>query len=69
MSERLACALVRARMRGAQTRGQTAAEYVGVLLVVSAIIAALATTGVGHELTDKLSELVRDIAGGDSPAK
>ena len=46
-------------------RGQTAAEYLGVLLVVSVIIAALATTDVGHDITARLSELVRDIAGGD----
>ena len=51
------------------TRGQTAAEYVGVLLVVSVIIAAVATTGVGHDITDKLSSLVRDISGGDSGKK
>jgi hypothetical protein len=50
-------------------RGQTAAEYVGVLLVVSVIIAAVATTGVGHDITDKLSDLVRDISGGDSGKK
>jgi hypothetical protein len=65
MSERLLCALVRARA----ARGQSAAEYLGVLLVVSAIIAGVATTGLGHEITDKLSDLVRDIAGGDTPKK
>ena len=47
--------------------GQTAAEYVGVLLVVSVIIAAVATTEVGHDITSALSDLVRDIAGGDTP--
>ena len=47
-------------------RGQTAAEYLGVLLVVSVIIAALATTDVGHDITSRLSELVQDIAGGTS---
>jgi TRAP-type uncharacterized transport system fused permease subunit len=65
MPERLACALVRARL----AHGQTAAEYVGVLLVVSAIIVGVATTGLGHDITQKLSELVRDIAGGDTPAR
>ena len=44
-------------------RGQTAAEYVGVLLIVSVIIATLATTEIGNEITSQLSRLVRDIAG------
>jgi hypothetical protein len=44
-------------------RGQTAAEYLGVLLIVSVIIATLATTDIGHEITGQLSRLVRDIAG------
>jgi hypothetical protein len=65
MSERLFCVLVRAH----EARGQSAAEYLGVLLVVSAIVAAVATTGLGHDITDKLSDLVRDIAGGDTPKK
>ncbi len=52
------------RLQG--VRGQTAAEYLGVLLVVSVIIAALATTDVGHDITARLSELVQDIAGGTS---
>jgi hypothetical protein len=63
MSERLVSALIRARL----AHGQTAVEYIGVLLVVSAIIVGVATTDVGHDITEKLSELVRDIAGGDSP--
>jgi hypothetical protein len=47
-------------------RGQTAAEYLGVLLVVSVIIAAVATTEIGHDITARLSELVQDISGGKS---
>ena len=62
MSERLIRVLVSAR-------GQSAAEYMGVLLVVSAIIAGVATTGVGHDITRALSDLVRDISSGDSPKK
>jgi hypothetical protein len=56
-------------LRAGRTRGQTAAEYVGVLLVVSVIIAAIVATDLGHDLTHKLSSLVRDISGGDSGAK
>jgi Flp pilus assembly pilin Flp len=47
-------------------RGQTAAEYLGVLLVVSVVIAAVAGTDLGHDITRKLSDLVRDISGGKS---
>ena len=56
-------------LRVASSRGQTAAEYVGVLLVVSVIIAAVAATDLGHDITHKLSGLVRDISGGDSGKK
>ncbi len=44
--------------------GQTAAEYMGVLLVVSVIIAAVSTTGIGTEITGKMSDLVSYIASG-----
>ncbi len=44
--------------------GQTAAEYMGVLLVVSVIIAAVSTTGIGQEITGKMSDLVSYIASG-----
>jgi Flp pilus assembly pilin Flp len=47
-----------------QQRGQTASEYVGVLLVVSVVIAAIAGTDVGHDITKKLSDLVENISGG-----
>lgn len=56
-------------LRAGRSRGQTAAEYVGVLLVVSVIIAAVAATDFGHDITHKLSDLVRDISGGDSGKK
>jgi Flp pilus assembly pilin Flp len=69
MSDVLRELCLRLYMRGREARGQTAAEYVGVLLVVSVIIAAVATTGVGHDITDTLSSLVRDISGGDSGKK
>jgi Flp pilus assembly pilin Flp len=49
-----------------ENRGQTAAEYMGVLLVVSVIIAAVANTKVGDQIVGKLKSLVDDIAGGNS---
>jgi hypothetical protein len=52
--------------RARENRGQTAAEYMGVLLVVSVIIAAVAKTQVGDDIVKKLGTLVGDIAGGKS---
>jgi pilus assembly protein Flp/PilA len=47
-------------------RGQTAAEYLGVLVVVSVIIAAVATTDVGDKIKDFINTIVGKIATGDS---
>jgi hypothetical protein len=49
-----------------QDAGQTAAEYMGVLLVVSVIIAAVSTTGIGTDIKNKMSDMVNFIATGDS---
>ena len=43
-------------------RGQTAAEYLGLLLVVSVIVAAVATSAIGRTITGKLSREVACIA-------
>jgi Flp pilus assembly pilin Flp len=45
--------------------GQTAAEYMGVLLVVSVIIAAVAGTGIGDTIGKKFDTLVSAIAIGE----
>jgi hypothetical protein len=46
-------------------RGQTASEYLGVLLVVSVIIAAVASTDVGGQLRRAMATQVCKIAEGD----
>jgi Flp pilus assembly pilin Flp len=53
--------------RARDSQGQTAAEYVGVLLVVGVIVAVVARSGLGHQITDSLTGLVRDISNGDPP--
>ena len=46
-------------------RGQTAADLLGVLLVVSVIVAAVATTGVGERITTALAVQVECIGRGE----
>ena len=45
-------------------RGQTAAEYMGMLLIVSLLVAALATSSVATGLSEQVAALVCDIGGG-----
>ena len=52
--------------RARENRGQTAAEYMGVLLVVSVIIAGVSQTGIGDQIVEKMKGLIDDIAGGNS---
>jgi len=67
MSERFLELSLALRFRVLDPRGQTAAEYMGVLLVVAAIIAAIATTDIGQDISERLQQLVRDIASGEPP--
>jgi hypothetical protein len=53
----------RARVLLGDESAQSAAEYLGVLLVVAAIITAIAWTDPGQAISGKLSELVHDVAG------
>ena len=59
MSERLVLLCLKLR----SPRAQTAAEYLGVLLVVAAIIIAIAWTDPGQAISSKLTEIIRDITG------
>lgn len=46
-------------------RGQTSAEYIGMILVVVAIIAAIAVTGIGGTITQRIEAAICSIAGRD----
>jgi hypothetical protein len=60
-----AVARVLTRLRGA--RGQTSAEYVGVLVLVSVIVVALLASGLGAQIGDGVTSAVRAIAGAGGP--
>ncbi|SBV03862.1 pilus assembly protein Flp/PilA [Streptomyces sp. Ncost-T6T-1] len=48
----------------AKDRGQTAFEYLGIILVVVAIIGAIVATGIGGAISERISGLVDQITAG-----
>ncbi|MGW4230606.1 hypothetical protein OG596_13590 [Streptomyces sp. NBC_01102] len=48
----------------AKDRGQTAFEYLGIILVVVAIIGAIMATGIGGAISGRISGLVSSITSG-----
>ena len=56
---------VAVRNRVESERGQTAAEYMGILLVVAVIIGALIAANVDGRIADAANTMVDKIAGGD----
>lgn len=58
-------AVTRLRKRHAQQdRGQTAFEYLGIILVVVVIIGAIVGTGIGQEITTKIKTAITNIKAG-----
>ena len=53
------------RNRVESQTGQTAAEYMGILLVVAVIIGALIASGLHHKIADTANGMVDKIAGGN----
>ncbi|MFE3515007.1 hypothetical protein [Streptomyces sp. NPDC059166] len=54
-----------ARMTGRErSKGQTAFEYLGIILVVVAIIGGIAASGIGGDIKAKISEQVGKIKAG-----
>ena len=43
--------------------GQTAAEYIGIILVIVAVIAAVAASGIGTTITEGITEAIDDVKG------
>jgi len=48
-------------------RGQTAAEYLGILLVAALIIFMLATSGIGDDIANQIRSLVTSAGQGSDP--
>ncbi|MFD6182518.1 hypothetical protein [Streptomyces goshikiensis] len=44
--------------------GQTAFEYLGIILVVVVIIAAIVGSGIGTAITNRIAQAVEDITAG-----
>ena len=52
------------RSRLADDRGQTAAEYMGILFIVAIIIGAIVAAGIHKDIADAADSLIEDISGG-----
>ncbi len=50
--------------KAAHDRGQTAFEYLGIILVVVVIIGAIVGTGIGQDITNKIKSQVASISAG-----
>ncbi|MGW6247728.1 Flp family type IVb pilin [Streptomyces roseolus] len=59
-------ALTRARLHTASRgdRGQTAVEYLGIIVVVVAIIIAITGTDIGQSIKTAISQKIAEITGG-----
>jgi Flp pilus assembly pilin Flp len=53
--------------RAREQRGQTAAEYMGILLIVAMIIGALFSLGVHTMIKDAVEGFINNIKSGESP--
>ncbi|MFF8411820.1 Flp family type IVb pilin [Streptomyces omiyaensis] len=66
MNDALLKALTRTRLflssRG--DRGQTAVEYLGIIVVVAAIIIAITGTDIGTSILNAIRDKISDITGG-----
>jgi hypothetical protein len=56
---------MKAAMKARWDRGQTAFEYLGIILVVVVIIGAIVGTGIGEDITTKIGEQIDKIKAGE----
>ena len=57
----------RTRERLEAEDGQTAAEYIGIILVIVAIIAAVVATGIAATITSKINGAINGVSGPSAP--
>ncbi|MEV7087346.1 hypothetical protein AB0O07_15820 [Streptomyces sp. NPDC093085] len=57
-------AVSKIQKRQAGDRGQTAFEYLGIILVVVAIIGGMVASGIGSAITERITGLVGTITAG-----
>ena len=55
--------VARMEARLADEEGQTAAEYMGLVLVVAAVIAALLSANIGGDIVKKIKDAIAGIGG------
>ncbi|MDP8908661.1 MAG: hypothetical protein M3N47_05990 [Chloroflexota bacterium] len=53
----------RIRERAEAEDGQTAAEYIGIILVIVAVIAVVATSGIAATISDGIKDAINDVKG------
>ena len=53
--------------RARDQRGQTAAEYMGILFIISAIIATIMLSNIDETIKTRLNEIVKAIGNGVKP--
>ena len=55
---------VRMQTRLSEERGQTAAEYMGILFIVAIIIGAIVALKIHKDIAQAADDLIKDISGG-----
>ncbi|GGU73171.1 membrane protein [Streptomyces litmocidini] len=69
MNDAMLKALTRAKMRMTGRllrgdRGQTAVEYLGIIVVVVAIVIAITGTDIGQSIKDAIAQKISELTGG-----
>ncbi|MGW4160695.1 Flp family type IVb pilin [Streptomyces sp. NPDC004788] len=72
MNEALLKVLTKAKVRAGSwdaarregDRGQTAVEYLGIIVVVVAIVVAITGTSIGQEIRTAIGQKIADLTGG-----